>query len=100
MEIMQDTEGKEMDAPKLQSESYQYIELREGKWRFKGRRANIIDAVLGLSERGDTIGALAQDLSLPEAAIEEAISFLQKNPEVISEHHRRMLKIANEHSRR
>lgn len=98
---MQDTERKdEMGAPKIQAESYQFIEFDGQKWRFKGYRAGIIDAVLGLQARGESPSVLAQDLHLPLIAVEEAIQFVQSHPEAVIEHQRRMLKIANEHSRR
>jgi hypothetical protein len=92
--------GEFVAAPKMPSEKYSYIEFDGSKWRFKGLRANVIDAVLGLKERGEAHAVMAQDLSIPLAAVVEAVQFIESNPEIVGQHQRRMLKIANENSRR
>jgi hypothetical protein len=92
--------GDLVGASKMPSDKYSYIEFDGSKWRFKGLRANVIDAVLGLKERSETQTVLAQALNLPVAAIIEAIEFVESNPEIVIQHQRRMLKIANENSRR
>lgn len=98
---MQDTEKKdEMGAPKIRVEYYQFIEFDGQKWRFKGYRAGVIDAILGLQARGESPSVLARELQLPLGAIEEAIQFVQSHPEAVIEHQRRMLNIANECSSR
>lgn len=73
-----------------------YVEFRKDKWRFIGRRANIVDAILGQQARGDSFTQLAQMLDLPVAAIEEASKFLEKNPQIIKEHEQRMLRLAKQ----
>jgi len=98
---MQDTEKKdEMGAPKIQAENYQFIEFDGQKWRFKGYRAGVIDAILGLKARGESPVVLAMELQLPLDAIEEAIQFVQSHPEEVIKHQLRMMKIANERSPR
>lgn len=92
--------GESVGAPKMPSDKYTYIEFDGSKWRFKGLRANVVDAVLGLRARGEEPSVLAQDLDLPMAAISEAVQFVESNPEAVNQHQRRMLKIANENSRR
>jgi len=92
--------GDSVGAPKMPSDKYSYIEFVGSKWRFKGMRANVVDAVLGLKARGEDPIVLANDFEIPLAAVHEAIKFVESNPEVVNQHQRRMLKIANENSRR
>jgi hypothetical protein len=92
--------GERLGTPKLPSDKYSYIEFDGAKWRFKGLRANIVDAVLGLKERSEDPTVMALDFDIPIAAVYEAIKFVESNPEVVSQHQRRMLKIANENSSR
>lgn len=93
-------ENRKVGTPKLPNDRYQYIEFVNEKWRFKGYRAGVIDAILGMRAREESAAMLARDLDLPVAAVEEAIQFVDSNPDAIAKHQRRMLKIANEHSHR
>jgi hypothetical protein len=86
--------------PKMPADNYSYIEFDGSKWRFKGMRANIFDAILGLKERKEAPSVLAQNFNLPLAAVNEAIEFVETHPEAVTQHQLRMLKIANENSRR
>lgn len=60
-----------------------YIHFENEKWRFKGRRANVIDAVSGLLDRKDSPEMLASDLDIPVEAVIEAIEFYNNNPETV-----------------
>ncbi len=82
-----------------QAEAYQFIQFENDKWRFKGRRAGVVDAVLGMRARNESAATLASGLEIPIAAVEEAVAFVDANPATVVEHQRRLMKIANEHSR-
>lgn len=98
---MQDTEkDKPMGALKIEPDAFRFIEFRDEKWRFKGQRANVIDAIVGMKARQESVETLARDLDVSIDAVIEAVHFVDSHPEAVADHHRRMLKFANEHSRR
>lgn len=60
-------------------EKYQYIHFENNKWRFKGRRATVLDAISGMMDRKDSPDLLAKELDVPLEAVNEAIIFYQEN---------------------
>lgn len=72
-----------------------YIEFKNGKWRFKNRRANIFDAIDGMLDRNDSMETLSKQIDVPIDAIIEAIDFIDKNPKLKIEHLERMFFLIN-----
>lgn len=74
-----------------------YIHFENNKWRFKGRRANVIDAIAGLKDRKDSPELMAKELDVPVDAIKEAILFYDKNPDIVKERIKSSHKFADKH---
>lgn len=69
---------------------YKYLEQVGFKWRIKGRRINVVDLVEGMKARGEGIEETCETFSITPAELEEAISFLLRNPEEVNRHHKIM----------
>lgn len=70
------------------AKAYQFIQFESDKWRFNGRRAGVVDAVLGMQARNESTATLASELEVPIAAVEEAVVFVEANSAAVAEHSR------------
>lgn len=65
---------------------WEHLELRNNKWKIKGRRLNVVDLVLGMNARKETPEETCQTFMISHEELDEAILFLEQHPEEIARH--------------